>query len=300
MITDVPGVLVGHHTDAERVTGCTVVLLPPGSVGACAIVGAAPGTRETDVLDPSNLVDEVHAFVLTGGSAFGLGCADGVMAVLAERGIGYAFGGGVVPIVPTAVIFDLGIGDPEAFPGPPEGRAAAHVAGTEVGEGSVGAGTGATVAKWAGPDHRRKGGIGTASAAVGDTGAIIGALVVCNAVGDVLDDRGVVLAGARPDAKPVWETLTGTSTVLAVVATNARLNKSSARQVARMAAVGISRSVRPAHTPYDGDVVFVAATGTVDAAEASVGAVGAEVVAEALRRGVRAATTLGGVPASSG
>lgn len=300
MITDVPGVRVGHTTDLDGVTGCTAILLPPATVGAYTLAGAAPGTRETDLLSPHTIETEVHAFVLTGGSAFGLGCADGVAAVLEEQGVGFEFGGARVPLVPTAVIFDLGIGDPRARPGPLDGRAAALAAGTHVEEGSVGAGTGATVGKWAGPEHRVKGGLGTASAAVAGTDVVVGAIVVCNAGGDVLDDDGTILAGARGGAAPRWETLRGTSTVLACVATNAKLDKGRAMHVARMSAVGIGRAVRPAHTMYDGDVVFVGATGAVEIEPSVVGAVGADVVAEALRRGVRAATGLGGVPGLAG
>ena len=293
-ITDVPGVLVGHHTDPVAATGCTVVLLPQGAIGGCAIVGAAPGSRETDLLRPSNLVAEVHAFVLTGGSAFGLGVADGVVEVLEERGVGFEVGEFRVPIVPTVVLFDLGIGDGTVRPGPAEGRAAALAATQDVDEGSVGAGTGATVAKWRGPASAMKGGLGTASATAGD--ALVGAIVACNAVGDVLDEDGRLLAGARGDAPPVWETLTGRSTVLVAVATNAELDKAQATHVATMASAGIARAVRPAHTFYDGDAVLVAATGGVRAQPTAVGAAAADVVAEALRRGVRAARGLQAIP----
>ena len=297
MITSVPGVMVGQHTDTEGITGCTVVLLPPATVGAYTLVGAAPGTRETDLLAPHTIETEVHAFVLTGGSAFGLACTDGVVSVLEERGIGFEFGSARVPLVPTAVIFDLGIGDPKARPRPEHGRAAALAARDDVDEGSVGAGTGATVGKWAGPEHAMKGGLGTASAPVGDTGAVVGAIVVCNAGGDVVDERGDVIAGARArDVTPVWASLAGQTTVLACVVTNASLGKASASHVARMSAVGISRSVRPAHAFHDGDVVFCGATGQVECDPTLVGAVGAEVVAEALRRGVKAAKGLGGFP----
>lgn len=297
MITSVPGVTVGNYTDTEAITGCTVVLVPPGTVGAYALVGGAPGTRETDPLQMHTLGSEVHAFVLCGGSAFGLAAADGVMAVLEERGIGFAYGGTLVPIVPAAVIFDLGIGDGKVRPGPEQGREAAMSASTDVEEGSVGAGTGATVAKWAGREFGMKGGLGTASAAVGDTGVVVGAIVVCNAAGDVIDDDGSVLAGTRAtEPTPVWATLTGQSTVLACVVTNARLDKMRGMHVARMSAAGISRAARPAHTLYDGDVVFFGATGEIDCEATLVGAVGAEVVATALRRGVRAAKGLGGFP----
>jgi L-aminopeptidase/D-esterase-like protein len=297
VITDIAGVAVGHSTDPEGVTGCTVILLPEKTVGAYSLVGAAPGTRETDLLAPHTIETEVHAFVLTGGSAFGLGCTDGVVSTLEERGIGFEFGTERVPLVPTAVIFDLGIGDPKARPGPHEGREASLAAGPAVEEGSVGAGTGATVGKWAGKEHAMKGGLGTASAPVGDTGVTIGAIVVCNAGGDVVDERGELIAGSRArDATPVWSSLRGQTTVLACVVTDAKLDKARALHVARMSAVGISRAVRPAHAFHDGDVVFCGATGTAECDPTLVGAVGAEVVAEALRRGVRAAKGLGGVP----
>jgi L-aminopeptidase/D-esterase-like protein len=297
VITDVPGVTVGHHTDLEGVTGCTVILLPEGTVGAYALTGAAPGTRETDILQPHTIETVVNAFVLSGGSAFGLGCADGVVALLEERGIGFQFGPARVPLVPTAVIFDLGIGDAKARPTAANGRAAALAASDHVDEGSVGAGTGATVAKWAGPAHRMKGGLGTASATVGETGAIVGAIVVCNAGGNVIDERGDVLAGAAAtDADADWESITGQATVLACVVTNAKLDKARASHVARMAGAGVARAVRPAFTFYDGDVVFCGATCEVDCEPTLVGAAAADVVSEALRRGVRAAKTLGGVP----
>jgi L-aminopeptidase/D-esterase-like protein len=301
VITDVPGVTVGHHTDTEGVTGCTVVLVPEGTVGAYALTGAAPGTRETDILAPHTIEAEVHAFVLTGGSAFGLACADGVVGLLEERGIGFQFGPARVPLVPTAVIFDLGIGDAKARPTAEHGRAAALVAGTHVEEGSVGAGTGATVGKWAGPEHRVKGGLGTASAIVGGSGAVVGALVVCNAGGDVIDERGEVIAGSQNrDAVPAWGSMTGQATVLACVVTNAKLDKARATHVARMAGAGVARAVRPAFTFYDGDVVFCGATGEIECEPTLVGAAAADVVGEALRRGVRAAMGLAGVPGLAG
>lgn len=301
MITDVAGVTVGHYSDTEGITGCTVILLPDKTVGAYVLAGAAPGTRETDLLSPQTIETEVHAFVLTGGSAFGLACADGVESVLEERGIGFEFGGVRVPLVPAAVIFDLGIGDAKARPRPEHGRAAAEIAGTIVPEGSVGAGTGATIGKWAGVEHRMKGGLGTASAKVAGTDVVVGAIVVCNAGGDVVDERGDVIAGARTatitgGASPVWPSLRGQSTVLACIATNATLDKGRAMHVARMGAAGISRAVRPAHTFFDGDIVFCAATGVAECEPTLVGSLAADVVAEALRRGVRRAKGLGSVP----
>lgn len=300
-ITDVTGVTVGHYTDTVGVTGCTAILLPPATTGAYVLAGAAPGTRETDILGPQTIETEVHAFVLSGGSAYGLASADGVVSLLEERGIGFEFGGMRVPLVPAAVIFDLPIGDPRARPRPEHGRAAAESAGTIVPEGSVGAGTGATIGKWAGPEHRMKGGLGTFSANVPGTDAVVGALVVCNAGGDVVDERGELVAGARVEgAEAVWPSLRGQSTVLACVATNAILDKGRATHIARMAAGGITRAVRPAHTFHDGDIVFCAATGHVECDPTAVGAMAADVVAEALRRGVRAAKGLGGVPGLAG
>jgi L-aminopeptidase/D-esterase-like protein len=296
VITDVDGVRVGHYTDTEGITGCTVILLPDNTVGAYTLAGAAPGTRETDLLSPHTIETEVHAFVLTGGSAFGLACADGVESYLEEQGVGFEFGGTRVPLVPSAVIFDLGIGDPKARPRPEHGRLAAEAASTDVAEGSVGAGTGATVGKWRGPEYRMKGGVGTASVRIDGTDCVVGAIVVCNAAGDVIDERGALLAGAGTRGTPVWQTLRGQSTVLACVATNATLDKGRAIHVARMGSVGLGRAVRPAHTFHDGDIVFCAATGQVDCEPTAVGIAAAEAVEEALRRGVRAAKGLGGVP----
>ena len=297
MITDVPGVTVGHYTDVDGATGCTVILLPPGTVGAYALTGAAPGTRETDLLRPHTIETEVHAFVFTGGSAFGLACVDGVVRLLEERGVGFQFGSARVPLVPAAVIFDLSIGSDTARPAPDDARSAALAAGAWVDEGSVGAGTGATVGKWAGPENRMKGGLGTASVRIGETGVVVGALTVCNAGGDVVEDGGAVIAGARVrDAAADWSRMVGQSTVLACVVTNARIDKARATHVAWMASAGVARAVRPAFTFYDGDVVFCGATGELECEPTLVGAAAADVVAEALRRGVRAAKGLGGVP----
>ncbi len=299
-ITDVAGVTVGHHTDLDGITGCTVILLPPQTTGAYVLAGAAPGTRETDLLGPQTIETEVHAFLLTGGSAYGLAAADGVASWLEEQDIGFEFGGMRVPLVPSAVIFDLPIGSSDARPRPEHGYAAASGAGTIVSEGSVGAGTGATVGKWAGPEHRMKGGLGTFAANIPGTEVVVGALVVCNAGGDVVDERGEVVAGARvEDGVSIWPSLRGQSTVLACVATNAVLDKGRLTHIARMAAGGITRSVRPAHTFYDGDIVFAAATGYVECDPTPVGAMAADVVGEALRRGVRAAKGLDGVEGSA-
>jgi L-aminopeptidase/D-esterase-like protein len=298
VITDVAGVRVGHHTDLEGITGCTVVLLPPGSRASCAVIGAAPDSRQTELLRPENTVDEVHAIVLTGGSAWGLGCANGVMDWLADRDIGMRLRDAIVPITPTSVLFDLTIGDPRAYPKPDDARAACDAAMTTFEEGSVGAGTGATVAKWAGPEYRMKGGIGSASKKIGDV--VVGAIVACNAVGDIVDERSDPLAAARCEPGTPWLMFERANTVLSVVATNSQLTKSQCKHIARMGGAGIAQAVRPAHTFGDGDTVFCVSTGEVAADPLNVGAVVADVVADALRRGVRAATGLGGVPGLAG
>lgn len=279
MITRVQGVRVGHWTDRAGATGCTVVIPPPGTVGSGEVRGGAPGTRETDLLRPGMLVQEVHAVLLTGGSAFGLAAADGVMRWLEERGIGFDAQLARVPIVPAAVVFDLAVGDPKARPGPDAGYAACEAASDEVPEGRVGAGTGATV----GADHA-PGGVGTAS--VSDEGAMVGALAVVNAYGAVVDDDGRPVAGEvpDPDAAPAWP---GTSTVLGVVATDAGLSKERAHLLAVAAHDGLARAVRPAHTMWDGDTVFTLATGGTDAPQPALERMAEVALAEAIRRAVR-------------
>ena len=279
-IVDVPGLRVGHFTMAERLTGCSVVMAPEGAVGAVDVRGAAPGTRETDLLDPANLVDKVHAVVLSGGSAFGLDAATGVVRWLDEQGIGFETGYGRVPIVPAAVLFDLPVvrpgDDPKARPGAEAGYAACQAATKASPEaGNVGAGAGACVGKLFGLDRCMKGGIGNASVRVGPW--VVGALVACNAVGDVIDPAtGQVLAGARTaDGKNLLDTqrallagerssrpLPGTNTTIGVVATNATLTKAQAKRLAMSAHDGLARSIRPAHTTLDGDTLFALATGT--------------------------------------
>ena len=302
MITRIPGIRVGHATDAEGLTGCTVVLCPPGTIGSGEVRGGAPGTRETDLLRPGMLVEEVHAILLTGGSAFGLAAADGVMRYLEEQGIGFDAEVARVPIVPAAVLFDLGIGDPGARPGPDEGYAACASASHEVPEGSVGAGTGATVAKVRGLSHAMKGGVGTAS--VERDGLIVGALFAVNALGEIVDDDGAVLVGARggqddgtpEDAEPPEQTPPLGNTTIGVVATNARLSKERAHLLALACHDGLARAIRPSHTIWDGDTVFTLATGEVDASQALVEELAEQVVAEAIRRGVRLATGASGIP----
>ena len=297
MITRVPGIRVGHWTDPAGLTGCTVVLCPPGTVGSGEVRGGAPGTRETDLLRPGTLVQEVHAVLLTGGSAFGLAAADGVVRFLEERGVGFETRVARVPIVPAAVLFDLGVGDPRARPGPEEGHAACLAAGEVVAEGNVGAGTGATVASLFGPARAVKGGLGASAATEGSV--VVGALGAVNAFGEVVDDRGDVLAGARPGeggAAPSGEP--GTNTTLVAVATNARLSKERAHLLALAAHEGIDRAIRPAHTMWDGDTAFALATGEVEAGQRSLEAMAVTVVAEAIRRAVTLAESVPDFPSA--
>lgn len=286
----ISGVRVGHWDDARALTGCTVILPPPGSTGSVWQPGAAPATRETDALRPGTITDEVHAVLLTGGSAFGLAAADGVMRWLEERGIGFPTPTGPVPIVAAAAIYDLPIGDARVRPGPAEGYAACEAAGErEDREGNVGAGMGATVGKLAGPDFLSKGGLGCAARA--DAGLEVWALAVVNASGDVIDQDGSVLAGARAEG-----TLRGQATTLACLVTNAMLTKPECHQAARAASAGLERAIRPV-TMFDGDTVFVLATGAVPSRCDLVSALGADALAEAIRRGCRAASSVDGAPA---
>jgi L-aminopeptidase/D-esterase-like protein len=311
-ITDVPGIRVGHATDPIGLTGCTVVLCEKGAVGGVDQRGGAPGTRETDLLRPLHLVQELHAVLLAGGSAFGLAAADGVMRYLEERGVGFDAGFARVPIVPAAILFDLHLGDPKARPDAAMGYAACQAATDgPVAEGNVGAGTGAIAGKIVGTGRAMKSGLGTAAVSLGG-GIVVGALVVVNPFGDVVDpETGRILAGARkPHANQPADTLSvmrgmvgraalrfGSSTVVGVVATSARLTKDEANKVAQMAQDGIARAVRPAHTLFDGDTLFALATGDRSADVNLVGAYAAEVVAEAIGRAVRAAEGAGGLPA---
>jgi L-aminopeptidase/D-esterase-like protein len=265
-------------------------------VGSGEVRGGAPGTRETDLLRPGMLVEEVHAVLLTGGSAFGLSAADGVMRWLEERGIGFDTEIATVPIVPAAVLFDLGVGDPKVRPIPSAGYAACASASEDVREGSIGAGTGATVAKIRGLSHAMKGGVGTAS--VEEDGLVVGALFAVNALGEIVDDEGEVLVGARGedgDDGTSPEPVPGNTTI-GVVATNAKLSKERAHLLALAAHDGLARAIRPSHTIWDGDTVFTLATGEVDASQARVEELAEQVVAEAIRRGVRLAQGIPGIP----
>jgi L-aminopeptidase/D-esterase-like protein len=300
VITSVPGIRVGHWTDRVGLTGCTVVLCPPGTIGSGEVRGGAPGTRETDLLRPGTLVQEVNAVLLTGGSAFGLAAADGVMRFLEQRGVGFDTRIAPVPIVPAAVLFDLGVGDPGARPTPESGFRACQAATEDVEEGTVGAGTGATVATLRGPEGAVKGGIGTAARTAGEV--VVGALAAVNAFGEVLDEDGSVLAGSRvppaTDGAPVGpDPVSGTNTTLVVVATNARLNKERAHLLSLAAHDGLSTAIRPAHTMWDGDTAFALATGGVDARQAEVETLVVEAVGGAIRRAVLLATSVPDFPA---
>jgi len=313
VLTDVPGVAVGHLTDLEAGTGCTVVIPPPRTVGGVDVRGGGPGTRETDVLSPLAPPDEVTALLFSGGSAFGLAAASGVVRWCEERGLGREMVVARVPIVPAAVIFDLGVTGGARRPGPEDGYAACEAASDGPHEtGSVGAGTGATVGKLLGREGCCKGGLGAASLRV-HGGVTVAALAVVNAFGDVLDEEGRVLAGAWDTgrgfvgaareavvAPPVHPRLAApTSTTLVAVVTDARLTKAEAAQVARMAHAGVCRAVSPVNTPFDGDAVFCLATGARSGALFACGVAAAEAAAAAVREGVRRATSLRGVPTAA-
>jgi L-aminopeptidase/D-esterase-like protein len=312
-LTAVPGVKVGHHTLTQRPTGCTVILVEAGATAGVDVRGAAPATRDTDLLDPVNAVQQVHAIVLSGGSAFGLDAASGVMRYLEERKIGYPFGAARVPIAPGASLFDLGVGDPMIRPAADCGyQAATRASADPVVEGSVGAGAGATVGKAAGMGRAMKAGVGSASVTL-PGGIIIAALVVVNAFGDVIDPAtGRVVAGARgSDGRTFVDARTlvrsgairfgagAANTTLGIIATNARLTKTDATRIAQMAHDGYARAIAPVHTPVDGDTIFALGTGG-QAAAANVGvlaAVAAEVMADAILRAATQATGLPNLPA---
>lgn len=315
-LTDVPGLRVGHATDADGLTGCTVILAIDGAVAGVDVRGSAPGTRETDLLRPTALVEHIHSICLTGGSAFGLAAADGVMQWLAERGIGFETGVRRVPIVPAAALYDLGIGDPNATPDAAMGRAAAEAASDgPIEEGSIGAGTGATVGKLAGPQAASKGGIGTAARILPD-GTIVAALAVTNAVGNVVGRDGATLAGARDsnggfiDAD---ELLAGTpeggigqfgaNTTLGVIATNAPLDRAGCRKLAELGHDALAIAIRPVHTMLDGDTVFALSTGSGTPRTGlellALGAAATSVMVEAIERSVRLAQSRGGIPGAA-
>jgi L-aminopeptidase/D-esterase-like protein len=306
-ICDVAGIEVGHFTDPRRPTGCTVVLAREGAVGGVDVRGAAPGTRETDLLEPGNTVQTVHAVLLSGGSAWGLDAAGGVMRWLDEQGIGLEVGPARVPIVPAAVLFDLHVGDARIRPDAAAGYAACTAASTQVpAQGNVGAGAGATVGKMFGMAGAMKGGIGSASVKVGDF--TVGAIVACNALGDVVDPAtGRILAGARQSNNTFADTtaqllagrapgqiLPGTQTTIGLIATDAKLNKAQARRLAQTGHDGLARCIHPVHTTSDGDTLFALATGRVAAPPpmAVLCVIAAEAVARATVSAVLAARTM--------
>ena len=314
-LTAVPGIKVGHHTLTERPTGCTVILTEAGATAGVDVRGAAPGTRETDLLNPVNSVQQIYGLVFAGGSAFGLDAASGVMKYLDERNIGFKVGTMNVPIVPAAILMDLGVGgNPKIRPTADCGYAAAGTASSAtVPEGNIGAGAGATIGKTTGSGRAMKAGIGSAALIMSD-GTIVAALVAVNAVGDVIDPAtGKVIAGVRTadgkglaDARVLLragaaaQSLTGSNTTLGVIATNVVLTKTQATKVAQMAQDGYARAISPVHTPADGDTVFAIATGTKtgNADVMRIGALAAEVMADAIVRAARQATGIPGYPAA--
>ena len=316
-LTDVPGIQVGHFTHDKRPTGCTVVLSQEGAVAGVDVRGGGPGTRETDLLRPEMSVKQVHAVVLSGGSAYGLATADGVMRYLEERGVGYRAGSAVVPIVPAAILFDLRVGDASIRPDASSGRQAAQAATRDpVAQGNVGAGAGATVGKLLGPDRAMKGGLGSASIQL-PGGIIVAALAVVNAVGDVVDpDTGALLAGARTaDGEALANSMEqirkghglsdsaeAQNTTIGVVATNVNWTQSQATKVAQMAHDGLARAIRPVHMPSDGDTVFALGTGGRQCDRQTlgyVGAIAADVMAQAVVSAIIHAEGISGYPAYS-
>lgn len=315
-ITDVPGIKAGHAHDLNAITGCTVILCEDGAVGGVDQRGGAPGTRETDLLRPLHMVEKVHAVLLTGGSAFGLDAASGVMRYLESRKKGFNAGVAHVPIVPAAVLFDLSIGDAAIRPTATMGRAACESASDgPLEQGCVGAGAGACVGSIFGPQFQMKSGVGTASIDLGG-GVIVGAVVAVNAFGDVLDPAsGKIIAGARkpPQGRDLADTLevlrtfigkqisrfSSRNTVIGVVATNAKLTKEEANKVAQMAQDGLARSIRPAHTMFDGDTIFALSTGQKSVNVNVIGAYAAEAFSRAIVNGVQAAHSMGGRPAAA-
>jgi L-aminopeptidase/D-esterase-like protein len=303
------GVSIGHWTDRDAWTGCTVCLLPPGSVAACEVRGSAPGTLGTDLLQPQSVGPGANAILLTGGSAFGLAAATGASRWLEERGVGFETPAGRVPLVGAAVVYDLGLGEAAVRPGADEGYAACEAAAAEFECGSVGAGTGCTVGKLLGPQHWTKGGFGAASLPL-PGGGTVSAVAVVNAVGDVIADDGSVLAGQRrgdgymPSAEALRDGVAirwswGEATTLVAVFTDVALTKTEAWMCARAANAGVARAVSPVWTAFDGDTVFCASTCAVPGEPLTVSIAAAEVVADAIRRGVLAATGAPGCPALS-
>jgi L-aminopeptidase/D-esterase-like protein len=315
-ITDVQGVKVGHFTDSRRPTGCSVLLFEKGGTAGVDVRGSAPGTRETDLLNPINTVQQVQAILLAGGSAFGLDAASGVMRYLEDRRLGYAVGNVVVPIVPAAILYDLQIGDSKIRPTAESGYKACQAATSErVMEGNVGAGAGATIGKLFGGKQAMKSGLGSASIRVGKTGIVVGAIVAVNAVGDVVNPKtGKIIAGARkPDGSGFEDSMAriregysvrvdaAANTTIGVVATNVALDKAQATKVAQMAHDGLARTIYPVHTPSDGDTIFAVATGAIPARanHGAIGALAADAMAQAVLRAVMNARGIAGLPSYS-
>ena len=317
-LSEIPGFHVGHWTDLEAATGCTVVLCPEGAVAGVDVRGGAPGTRETALLAPTCMVEQVHAILLSGGSAYGLAAADGVMRWLEEHGYGFDTDVALVPIVPAVILFDLPLGRADVRPDDAAGYAACEAAtDTPVEEGCVGAGTGVTVGKVMGFTQATKSGIGAASRTIGagdgNDGITVAAVVAVNALGDVVDPTsGTIIAGARQPgtddfigSQQVMEgalaqmaqAWRGGNTTIGVVATNASLTKAGATKVAQMAHDGLARTIRPVHTMHDGDTLFALSRGEMPVDPGIIGAVAADVVTEAVVRAVHQATSLHGIPA---
>ncbi|MGU3400974.1 P1 family peptidase [Brucellaceae bacterium D45D] len=315
-ISDVPGLKLGHHTLTKRPTGCTVLLCEEGATAAVDVRGAAPGTRETDLLDPINLVDKVHAVMLSGGSAYGLDTATGAMRYLEEQGMGFKIAGGVVPIVPAAVLMDLGVGDFSIRPDAQAGYLACKAAINQPsGEGNIGAGAGAAVGKMFGMEYAMKGGLGTASHTIPGTDIVVGAVVAVNAIGDVYaPNSSRILAGARSSAdnKGFRNSMdailqghgvvpsAGGNTTIGTIATNAPFTKAELKKIAAMSHDGFARTINPVHTMWDGDTIFALSTGKAAGVKADVtaiGAIAATVMAHAVARAIIHAESLPGLPA---
>jgi L-aminopeptidase/D-esterase-like protein len=310
-LTDIPGIRVGHVSDYESITGCTAILCEQGAIGGVDIRGGASGTQEIDTLSPGHVTDQVHGILLAGGSAFGLEAVSGVRRYLANRKVGYAFGGQHIPIVPGAILFDLGIGKSNAHPNVAMGEAAAVAATADaVREGSVGAGTGATIGKLFGLPRAMKGGIGSYTVTL-PGGVLVSALVAVNALGDIRDPAtGKIVAGLRKTAagrefadteaemkRGIAIGAAPRNTTLGVVATNAKLDKVRTNKLAQFASLGMARTIYPVNTMADGDIVFALSLGNVQADINTLGSAAAEALAQAILRAARLATTLGGVPA---
>lgn len=308
-ITAINGIRVGHTTSEAGMTGCTVILCPPNTIGGVDQRGGAPGTRETDLLRPMHLVQQVHAIALSGGSAYGLSVADGVMRYCEEQGIGYPVPPFVVPIVPTAILMDLYMGDPTIRPNADMGYQACLSASSEpVVSGNIGAGMGCRIGGLFGNPSATKGGLGSSLIHIDDE-LMVGALVAVNAVGDVVDETGQTIAGIRnPDGSfmGMLNAMRGmarmtppdsSNTVIGTVVTNAKLTKEGVNKIAQMAQDGLAQAIRPAHTMFDGDTIFGLATGEIEANVSVVGAFAAEAMAQAIRNAVKSAKTLGDVRA---